>query len=160
MDVILRKRGGAYQIWGVDIEPIFLEEARRRHPKEEFPMISFVEGNGEELAFEDGSMDYIRIERMIQHQVKPEQVFGEAVRVLKPGSGVMVVVDTDWALVSFGTTFLELEQRLVKTKIEHDLNNGLASRTLLTYIQSPLQATYKRFRCKLDSYEMGLHLWH
>ena len=62
--------------------------------------------NATELPFPDASFDASRSERMFQHLKDPDAVFGEMVRVTKPG-GRIVVLDPDWGTASIDTPGLE-----------------------------------------------------
>ena len=159
MHGLLSERGGAFRITGLDHEPEFLSEAKARTAVGDFPYLRFVAGSAEALPFEDGSVDYIRMERVVQHLLHPEKVFSEAVRVLRPGSGRLVIIDTDWASCSFSTTDLETEWYLKEQKIVHDLTNGRASRNLSELVVPPLRAQRTLFQAEIRDVEWASFLF-
>jgi ubiquinone/menaquinone biosynthesis C-methylase UbiE len=65
---------------GVDFAPTMIAEARRR-----FPGIDFREGDGENLAFEDGSFDAVICAFGLLHMPEPDKAIAEAHRVLRSG---------------------------------------------------------------------------
>ena len=142
-----------FRITGLDHEPEFLEEAQARTSPEVFPHLRFLAGSAEALPYADDSVDYIRMERVVQHLLHPEKVFAEAVRVLRPGTGRLVIIDTDWASCSFSTEDLETEWFLKEQKVVHDLTNGRASRTLSLRVQPPLQARRSIFQAEIREVE-------
>ena len=86
-------------------------------------------GDALSLPFEAGEFDASRSERLFEHLLHPEQVLAEMTRVTRPG-GRVVVLDTDWATVSFDTPHTDLERRLARVLAEHVLNNGYSGRQL------------------------------
>ncbi len=64
---------------GLDISPGMLEEARRRG-------FNVVEGNAEELPFEDESFDLVYSYKVLAHVPGIEKALREMARVLRPGA--------------------------------------------------------------------------
>lgn len=149
----------SFQIIGVDHEESFLRSAKERSGNGEFPSLKFEKRSAESLGFESGTFDYIRMERIVQHLAFPEESFANAVRVLRPGSGRLLIAETDWTSVSFGTTDLETERLVIDQKIEHDLTNGMASRMLPEYIVPPLKANISYHPSILDTVEMANYIF-
>lgn len=81
------ERGGAQVHTTVfDINSSMLEVGEQRAQKSGLSdKLTFVEGNAEELPFEDNSFDAYTIAFGIRNVPKFEQAVGEALRVLKPG---------------------------------------------------------------------------
>lgn len=78
------------EVIGVDRSPELLAEARRQ--SQGVANVSFVEGDITKLAFDDGAFDLACCARTLHHVPRPERVFAELTRVLRPG-GRLVVID-------------------------------------------------------------------
>lgn len=79
---------------GVDPSETMLAEARRRGEAARNPA-RFVRGTAERLPVDDGSIDLVRSERVLQHLTDPAAAVREMARVLRPG-GRVGLIDTDW----------------------------------------------------------------
>jgi ubiquinone/menaquinone biosynthesis C-methylase UbiE len=78
------------EVVGVDAEPVLLERARER--AEEFPNVTFVEGDVTALPAGVGGFDVSCCVRVLHHVARPEIAVAELVRVTRPG-GLVLVVD-------------------------------------------------------------------
>src|SRR5204863_7694168 len=78
------------EVVAVDAEPALLERARRR--TEEFPNVSFVQGDVSALPVSVSGFDLTCCVRVFHHVARPELVVAELVRVTRPG-GLVLVVD-------------------------------------------------------------------
>lgn len=76
---------------GVDASSVLIEEARSRGGEG----VRFELARAEQLPFEDGSFDALRVERTLQHVVDLDRVLGELLRALRPG-GALVALEPDW----------------------------------------------------------------
>lgn len=79
---------------GVDPSETMLAEARRRGEASRNPAL-FVSGTAERLPADDGSLDLVRSERVLQHLADPAVAVREMARVLRLG-GRVGLIDTDW----------------------------------------------------------------
>lgn len=79
---------------GVEPNPGLRAEAERRC-REEMSFARFVDGDALHLPLDDGSVDVLRCERVLQHLAEPEAAVAEFARVLAPG-GRVGVIDSDW----------------------------------------------------------------
>ena len=86
--------GDRGQAVGVEPNPGLRAEAERRC-REERSVARFVAGEALSLPFEDGTVDVLRCERVLQHLADPERAVAEFARVLAPG-GRVGVIDSDW----------------------------------------------------------------
>jgi ubiquinone/menaquinone biosynthesis C-methylase UbiE len=75
------------EVVGVDPVPELLELARERAPAN----ATFVEGDGTDLPFEDGSFDLAGTLRTLHHVPRPELVLAELARVTRAGGRVLVI---------------------------------------------------------------------
>ena len=67
-------------VTGVDFSPKMVEVAQRK-----FPAITFRQADAEQLPFEAASFDSVVANFVVHHLARPEIVFREVYRVLKPG---------------------------------------------------------------------------
>ncbi len=74
-------------VTGVDFSPQMVKTAQSRHPH-----IMFREANAEQLPFGDGAFDAVVSNYTVHHLARPEVVFREISRVLKPGGRFAFVV--------------------------------------------------------------------
>jgi ubiquinone/menaquinone biosynthesis C-methylase UbiE len=113
------------RIIGIDHDPVALEAAKDGGEDG----IEYLLAQAHELPVADATIDAVRCERIIQHLEFPEATMKEVYRVLKPG-GRLIIVETDWMSMSFGTSMVAAERQMVDEKLFHDLRNGLASRNM------------------------------
>ena len=82
---LLAKAGAS--VTGVDFSSDMVEVAQKNHPE-----ISFQQADAEQLPFEAGSFDAVVANFVVHHLARPEVVFAEVNRVLKPGGRFAFVV--------------------------------------------------------------------
>jgi len=83
-----------FQVLGLDYSPQMLEQARGNAERYGLK-IDFVEGDAENLQFEDNTFDVIVSQYMLWTVPHPEKVLSEWYRVLRPG-GRLAYIDGDW----------------------------------------------------------------
>ena len=84
---LARVAGPTGRVVGLDFSPEMLAIARRQHPA-----IEFIEGDAQNLPFEDGSFDAVTIAFGLRNLADPVRGLREMRRVLKP-SGKAVVLE-------------------------------------------------------------------
>ena len=84
---LARVAGPSGRVVGLDFSPEMLAIARRQHPA-----IEFIEGDAQNLPFEDGSFDAVTIAFGLRNLADPVRGLREMRRVLKP-SGKAVVLE-------------------------------------------------------------------
>ena len=124
-------KAGSGRVYGLDLDPSFIAIAEEAKEKSQVENVEFLVGSAEELPFDDNTLDAVRVERVFQHLLNPEVVWNEIKRVLKPG-GFLVVVETDWKGLSFYSPAFEVSDSLVNFLVHNRLNNGMASRNLVS----------------------------
>lgn len=90
----------ADHVVGIDFSENMVGIARSR-----FPTIKFDIADAESIPYDDGAFDVVVSCYTAHHFARPERVFGEASRVLKPGGRVAVVMPIQSEQKSFGAFF-------------------------------------------------------
>lgn len=91
---IAERVGASGHVTGVDVSATMIDEARRRAEGRGLP-VDFEVGDSQALAFDTGTFDGVRAERMLMHVPDAERAIAEMTRVLAPG-GRISVFDMDW----------------------------------------------------------------
>lgn len=73
------------EVLGVDLFEGHLAVARRDHPPERYPGLSFQQGDARSTGLASGSFDAVVIRHVLHALPDPDAVLREAVRVLRPG---------------------------------------------------------------------------
>ncbi|MGH3127483.1 MAG: methyltransferase domain-containing protein, partial [Gaiellaceae bacterium] len=77
-------------VTGIDMTPEMLENARKGAAKLGLNNVTFVEGEAENLPFDEGSFDVILSNGVIDLIPDKDAVFGEIYRVLVPGGRIQI----------------------------------------------------------------------
>lgn len=103
-------------LYGVDMSIEILELARNKAKKEGVKnKIEFKPGSGENLPFEDNSIDYVVSTLSLHHWLNPDQVFKQVERVLKP-DGVFLIFDFRRDARKFWHAFFKFVTRILVPK--------------------------------------------
>lgn len=76
---------------GVDLTPAMVEKARAESAREGVENVQFVCADGNELPFEDESVDIVACGYAVHHMLEPVRSIKEMVRVLRPGGRVAIM---------------------------------------------------------------------
>jgi SAM-dependent methyltransferase len=92
---------GASRVIGVDIDPAMLDVARefclaKSEGKVNPAPVAFVLGGANHTAIEDGSVDLIISEDVVEHLLNPEAIFAEWRRILAPGGQIALSFGPLW----------------------------------------------------------------
>jgi len=121
-----------YNVTGVDFSMDMMNAAKEKS-KEIGADVRFMEGDVENLEFEDGSFDCVTARHVLWTMAHPEKAVKEWVRMVKPG-GKIVIIDGYWATkgvlpkVSGGLTYLRLFFKFggaYPHNYKKDINNNL-----------------------------------
>lgn len=77
------------EVVAVDLVPELLAEGRARTGA--FPNVTFIEGDATRLPFDEASFDLAGCLRTLHHTENPEVVFGELLRMVRPGGRLLIV---------------------------------------------------------------------
>ncbi len=103
------------QAIGIDFSKDMLAQARRLYPD-----IEFREAAADSLPFEDGSFDSVVGNFVLHHTGKPNEVLGEAFRVLREGGKTGFTVWADLSkLEAFGLFFAAVEEHAGSAELPH-----------------------------------------
>src|SRR5207302_2811788 len=83
---LARIAGPTGRVVGLDFSPEMLAIARQHHPA-----LDFVEGDAQNLPFEDGSFDAVTIAFGLRNLADPLRGLREMLRILKPGGRAIVL---------------------------------------------------------------------
>lgn len=147
------------KIFGVDKDKNILNRAEQNLSNTNLENIQFVEANAENLPFENGYFDTIRIERVFQHLTNIPKVLKEINRVLK-WNGQLVILETDWASLSMFTEDYDLERKIIDHLVHKFTNNGLASRQLIQFLNLTnfKQTSTEILSSSINSYDIANRL--
>jgi SAM-dependent methyltransferase len=82
------------EVFGVDMDPLFIQEAKKLAAKEEASNINFTLGNVDDLEFVDGVFDLSYSRLVLMHVEDPVKTVAELGRVTKRG-GIVAISDQD-----------------------------------------------------------------
>ena len=133
-------------VTGVDFSPQMVKMAQSRHPR-----IMFRQANVEQLPFDDGGFDAVVSNFVVHHLARPEVVFREVSRVLKPGGRFAFVV---WGAQeeqsSFGAFFGAVEAHLDIAELPHGPMFGVTELS----VYEPLLTQVGLEDCQLTTHGM------
>ena len=143
------------EVTGIDKNANLLKEAKRNISKTNYKNVQLIHADAENIPFEDGYFDAIRVERVFQHLENPMRVMQEIKRVLKR-NGQLVLIETDWASLSMFTNNYEIENKIISHLIYKYTSNGMASRLLVEYLEhiNFNQTKTEVFPSIISSYQM------
>lgn len=116
--------GPTGRVIGVDADADMVEEAGYRVAQKGCPApVKVLHGDFNGLPIDDGTLDYLRAERVMMYVSNPKKAIKEVLRVLKPG-GIAVFVETDWNSVNLYSGMEHFEDDYRKFLVHRFLENG------------------------------------
>ncbi len=99
---------------GLDVSDYLIEEHRNSD------QFKFVQSDAHKLPFDDGSFDCVTVFWVLHHVDKPDQVIGEALRVLSHSGKLIIVEDILSNQTRFDRTLVRLYDSLLNLELRHD----------------------------------------
>jgi ubiquinone/menaquinone biosynthesis C-methylase UbiE len=124
---------GVAKVIGLDPSPILLAKAREL--SQGIPNLSFREGDGRELPFEEHSFDIVLFHTTLCHIPGYEAAIAEAFRVLR-SNGSLVVFDGDYTTATVALNPSDPLQDVVKVFFNKFVHNLYVCRTLPALVRS------------------------
>lgn len=122
---------GSLGLTGVDLNGDTLETARKR-AAEAGADIDFIQGDLSAIPLEDGAVDVVRSDRVLQHVEDPVAALREMARVCRPG-GHIAAVDVDWGTLVVDHPHTEVTDKLCVFTRDHHVN-GRSGRCLRRWL--------------------------
>lgn len=134
------------QVTGVDFAEQMVEVAQNRYPE-----IAFQQANAEQLPFENDSFDAVVSNFVVHHLARPDVVFREVCRVLKPGGCfAFIVFEAPEAQSSIGAFFQAVEAHHDLDDLPHGPLFGMTDRS----VYEGMLTAGGLAACRLDSHEI------
>ena len=124
--------GSDGRVIGIDIDPVMVEEAKRRGTGSGAP-VEFRQGDIYRIPFDEGTFDGVRAERTFLHLDEPARALAELIRVARSG-GVVVVLDRDIETRTIDATNRSVTRRIVNFWCD-SMRGGWVGRSLLRLFQ-------------------------
>ena len=105
----------ADRVVGLDPSPVFLAKAREL--ADDIDKLSFEEGDGRSLPFDDASFDLVVLHTLLCHVPEPEIALQEALRVLKP-EGAVAIFDCDFSTASLSSGDFDPFEAIVDVMVD------------------------------------------
>lgn len=109
---LARLVGSSGRVVGLDIREELIDEACKRTADTDLP-IEYCIGDVYRLSFSDNTFDGCRADRVFQHLLHPDKALKEMIRVVRPGSSV-VVADPDWETLVIDVSDRAVTRRILK----------------------------------------------
>lgn len=119
--------GDQGQVVGMDMSPAMNEMASERC--QDFPHVSFKEGDATALPFEDNTFDVAVSTQVYEYVADMPTALAELHRVMKPG-GRILILDTDWDSLVVNTKNRDLHNRVTLAWDEHLADPNLPSKLI------------------------------
>lgn len=130
---VLARQPGVAEAVGLDPSPTFLAKARELAGSA--ANISFEQGDGRSLRFDNAAFDVVVMHTTLCHIPGPEQVLSEASRVLRP-HGTLAVFDGDYATITVALGEWDPLQDCIEAVKATSLNDAWLVRRLPALLRS------------------------
>ncbi|GAB5467263.1 MAG: hypothetical protein Kilf2KO_02930 [Rhodospirillales bacterium] len=111
---------GAARALGIEPSPVMVRRARERFSG--VADLSFAIGDAKATDLEDASVDLVLMHTLLCHVPGPEEVLGEAFRVLRPG-GILAICDGDYDTATTQIADFDPLDQLVRFMIDQNVTN-------------------------------------
>jgi len=120
------------EVIGIDPSTILLDKAREL--SESNNNITYLEGDGKALQFDDASFDAVILHTILTHVPDPKQILSETSRVLKTG-GLLGVCDGDFATATLCSTDLDPLETCCKAFVENYVTDKYLVRKMSSLVE-------------------------
>ncbi|OMC52031.1 hypothetical protein A5742_17515 [Mycolicibacterium fortuitum] len=119
--------GSTGKVIGIDHDQALLAHAGEY--TSHLPTVSIANADIHQLPLKSGTVDRIRIDRVLQHVLSPAAVLAEAARTLRPG-GTIVCVEPDWATLAIDHPDVEFSCSYTRHVVAQVIRNATIGRAL------------------------------
>jgi ubiquinone/menaquinone biosynthesis C-methylase UbiE len=130
------------EVVGLDMDPVFIKEARKQAESEGIENIRFDIGNIDDMKYDDGSFDLSFCNFVLMHVNDPVRSVSELKRVTKKGGSVAASEPDDGALISFPPLpkFDELMSKFVEYSQKIGVNRYMGRELFSVFSQAGLSS--------------------
>lgn len=125
--------GSSGRVVGIDFSHAMIEEATGRSDASDLP-VEFMQGDVQDLDFDDNTFDRCRADRTLQHVENPDKAIEELVRVLR-SEGRIVVCEPDWDTLTISSPDTDLTRKVIHSKCD-TIRHGWIGRRLRSMFNS------------------------
>jgi len=109
--------------FGIDVSETMISEAKKRAASAGVHNASFYVSAADRIDdLEDNSVNSCRADRVFQHLARSEAALFEMIRVVKRGSGRIVIVDPDWETLTVDSDYKEITREILIYRCDFTTN--------------------------------------
>ena len=133
---------------GLDLSYSMLKQAVKKAKKKRFQKLKFIQGNAEDLHFEDESFDFVLMDTALHMIPKYQLAISEAARVLKKGGAFVCSTPVVGISNDFDTTWKHISNKHGLHSFTEDKIKEVCSRNGLNYTRYDTNGGVLYFRAQ------------